>query len=209
MPTYGYECVSCDNQFEIFQSIKDDALTTCETCGGKLRKRIYPVGISFKGSGFYVNDYAPKPSGGSESSSPASASEGMRAHVGRRGEIGNQDRGQDGSQVRAGKNRAEVRTEDTCGSGFLILPPASRPACLRGAERPGPVRPFLHLRPQRQPADPERQRQPGAVLRLRPARQADGGGGSGESESYDANGNLQRRRWMGRRRTSPGTTRTG
>ena len=64
MPTYGYECLSCDNQFEIFQSIKDDALTTCDKCGGTLRKRIYPVGISFKGSGFYVNDYAAKPSGG-------------------------------------------------------------------------------------------------------------------------------------------------
>ena len=63
MPTYGYECLSCDNQFEIFQSIKDDALTTCGECGGTLRKRIYPVGISFKGSGFYVNDYAAKPSG--------------------------------------------------------------------------------------------------------------------------------------------------
>ena len=75
MPTYGYECLSCDNQFEIFQSIKDDALTTCETCGGKLRKRIYPVGISFKGSGFYVNDYAAKPSGGGDSSAPAATSE--------------------------------------------------------------------------------------------------------------------------------------
>ncbi len=68
MPTYGYECLSCDNQFEIFQSIKDDALTTCGECGGTLRKRIYPVGISFKGSGFYVNDYAPKSSGGSGTS---------------------------------------------------------------------------------------------------------------------------------------------
>jgi len=75
MPTYGYECLSCDNQFEIFQSIKDDALTTCETCGGKLRKRIYPVGISFKGSGFYVNDYAPKSSGGGDSSAPAASPE--------------------------------------------------------------------------------------------------------------------------------------
>ena len=72
MPTYGYECLSCDNQFEIFQSIKDDALTTCDECGGTLRKRIYPVGIAFKGSGFYVNDYAAKPSGGdSGSSEPA------------------------------------------------------------------------------------------------------------------------------------------
>ncbi len=73
MPTYGYECLSCDNQFEIFQSIKDDALTTCGECGGTLRKRIYPVGISFKGSGFYVNDYAAKPAGDSGSSEPAKA----------------------------------------------------------------------------------------------------------------------------------------
>jgi putative FmdB family regulatory protein len=60
MPTYGYECNSCRNEIEVFQSIKDDPLTTCESCGGTLRKRIYPVGIAFKGSGFYVNDYAPK-----------------------------------------------------------------------------------------------------------------------------------------------------
>jgi putative FmdB family regulatory protein len=81
MPTYGYECLSCANQFEVFQSIKDNALTLCDSCGGTLRKRIYPVGISFKGSGFYVNDYAAKPSGSpgaaasSESAAPAAGSE--------------------------------------------------------------------------------------------------------------------------------------
>ncbi len=75
MPTYGYECLSCDNQFETFQSIKDDALTTCGECGGTLRKRIYPVGISFKGSGFYVNDYAAKPSGGDSGSSELAKAE--------------------------------------------------------------------------------------------------------------------------------------
>lgn len=74
MPTYGYECLSCDNQFEISQSIKADALTTCTECGGSLRKRIYPVGISFKGSGFYVNDYAAKPAGGSSTSGSGEAS---------------------------------------------------------------------------------------------------------------------------------------
>lgn len=60
MPTYGYQCLACDNQFEVFQSIKDDPLKVCESCGGELRKRVYPVGIAFKGSGFYVNDYAAK-----------------------------------------------------------------------------------------------------------------------------------------------------
>ncbi len=70
MPTYGYECLACDNQFEINQSIKADALTTCGECGGTLRKRIYPVGIAFKGSGFYVNDYAPKSGGSSKAEAP-------------------------------------------------------------------------------------------------------------------------------------------
>jgi putative FmdB family regulatory protein len=80
MPTYGYECLDCDNEFEVFQSIKDDALTTCSSCGGSLRKRVYPVGIAFKGPGFYVNDYGKKPSvsdGGSagKPASPAAAAE--------------------------------------------------------------------------------------------------------------------------------------
>ncbi len=70
MPTYGYECLSCDNQFEINQSIKADPLTTCDVCGGALRKRIYPVGIAFKGSGFYVNDYAPKSGGAAKTETP-------------------------------------------------------------------------------------------------------------------------------------------
>lgn len=58
MPTYGYECIQCRHQFEIVQSIKDNPLTICDQCGGSLRKRVFPVGIAFKGSGFYVNDYA-------------------------------------------------------------------------------------------------------------------------------------------------------
>lgn len=58
MPTYGYECTRCKEQFEVVQKITDDPLVTHEGCGGELRKLMYPVGIVFKGSGFYVNDYA-------------------------------------------------------------------------------------------------------------------------------------------------------
>jgi len=70
MPTYGYECTACSDKFEIQQSIKDNALTICEKCGGGLKKLIYPIGIAFKGSGFYVNDYAAKSTSGT-SSTPA------------------------------------------------------------------------------------------------------------------------------------------
>ena len=110
MPTYGYECLSCDNQFEIFQSIKDDALTTCETCGGKLRKRIYPVGISFKGSGFYVNDYAAKPSGAvaGESSAPASSAEAAAPAVS--GEAKTEAKPEAKSEPAKTETKAETKT---------------------------------------------------------------------------------------------------
>ena len=57
MPTYGYRCSNCGHQFEIIQRISDEPLTACPKCQGKLAKILYPVGISFKGSGFYTTDY--------------------------------------------------------------------------------------------------------------------------------------------------------
>src|SRR3990172_5292310 len=56
MPTYEYECTSCGNRFERRQSIKDEPLTDCPSCDGKVRRVLFPVGIVFKGSGFYVTD---------------------------------------------------------------------------------------------------------------------------------------------------------
>ncbi len=56
MPTYEYECTSCGNRFERRQSIKDEPLTACPECDGKVRRVLFPVGIVFKGSGFYVTD---------------------------------------------------------------------------------------------------------------------------------------------------------
>jgi len=77
MPTYGYRCGSCGHQFEIVQRISEEPLTTCPKCQGKLSKVLYPVGISFKGSGFYTTDYkgVGKSSAGSSNGS-VSSSEG-------------------------------------------------------------------------------------------------------------------------------------
>jgi putative FmdB family regulatory protein len=77
MPTYGYRCGKCGHQFEIVQRISDEPLKACPKCEGKLSKVLYPVGISFKGSGFYTTDYkgAGKDSGASNNGS-ASGSEG-------------------------------------------------------------------------------------------------------------------------------------
>jgi putative FmdB family regulatory protein len=56
MPTYEYVCTECGHDLEVVQSFKDDALTECPNCHGKLRKVFGNVGVSFKGSGFYKTD---------------------------------------------------------------------------------------------------------------------------------------------------------
>jgi putative FmdB family regulatory protein len=56
LPTYTYTCTSCNDLIERRQSFSDPPLTTCEQCGGSLRKVFHPVGIVFKGSGWYVTD---------------------------------------------------------------------------------------------------------------------------------------------------------
>jgi putative FmdB family regulatory protein len=64
MPIYTYRCESCGVQFERNQKFSDAPLTRCPECGKKSLKKVYqPVGIVFKGSGFYATDHK-SPSGG-------------------------------------------------------------------------------------------------------------------------------------------------
>lgn len=62
MPTYDYKCENCENTFEFFQSMKDDPLTLCPECGHSTLKKLVsmPAGLIFKGTGFYLTDYAKK-----------------------------------------------------------------------------------------------------------------------------------------------------
>ena len=93
MPIYTYECEECGARFEARQSFNDAPLTLCPTCEGKIHRVIQPVGVVFKGSGFYVNDSRSKQNlattsgtkkedgksadgGTTETSAPATKSEG-------------------------------------------------------------------------------------------------------------------------------------
>ena len=69
MPTYDYRCKACGQELEVFQSFSDDPLTTCDACGGELRKLFGAPGIAFKGSGFYKTDSR---SGSKTSTTPSS-----------------------------------------------------------------------------------------------------------------------------------------
>ncbi len=65
MPTYVYECKSCNNTFEAEQRISEPPLTAC-ACGseGTVKRIIQPIAVMFKGSGFHINDYSSKSAGG-------------------------------------------------------------------------------------------------------------------------------------------------
>jgi putative FmdB family regulatory protein len=57
LPIYTYACDSCGAEIERRQSFSDPPLTVCESCGQALRRVLHPVGVIFKGSGFYNTDY--------------------------------------------------------------------------------------------------------------------------------------------------------
>ena len=61
MPTYDYICSDCNYKFERFQSMSDEPIRVCPTCGGVVHRIISGgTGLIFKGSGYYITDYKQK-----------------------------------------------------------------------------------------------------------------------------------------------------
>lgn len=69
MPLYEYECAGCGKRFELIQKFSAPPEATCLVCGGRAHRLLSPPALQFKGSGWYITDYARK-------SSPAAKSEG-------------------------------------------------------------------------------------------------------------------------------------
>ena len=74
MPIYEYSCQKCGAHVEALQKISDKPLTRHEKCGGKLSKEWSRTGFQFKGSGWYVTDYAGKKAEAAEGKSDAAES---------------------------------------------------------------------------------------------------------------------------------------
>ena len=60
MPLYEYQCDACGHRFEVIQKFSDPLVDTCPKCGSPVRKLMSSPAIQFKGSGFYITDYAKK-----------------------------------------------------------------------------------------------------------------------------------------------------
>jgi len=75
MPLYEYECDACAHRFERIQKYSDPLVDTCPKCGGHVRKLLSSPAIQFKGSGFYINDYAKSSSSSSDAGKGGSKSD--------------------------------------------------------------------------------------------------------------------------------------
>ncbi len=74
MPLYEYECKKCGHRFEKIQKFSDKMVKKCPECGGQVEQMISAPAVQFKGTGWYVTDYAKKGSSGGSSSSSDSGS---------------------------------------------------------------------------------------------------------------------------------------
>jgi putative FmdB family regulatory protein len=78
VPLYEYQCKKCKHRFEKIQKFSDPAVKKCPECGGRVEKLLSASAVQFKGSGWYVTDYARKGAGSSESSTHSAASDGAK-----------------------------------------------------------------------------------------------------------------------------------
>jgi putative FmdB family regulatory protein len=100
MPTYDYKCTDCDDVFEIVHGL-DDTVESCPKCGGKVRRLFHPVGIIFKGSGFYKTDNrSGSDNGGSKPSPPQTEKKAEKA-----ADKGSADKKESAPQKDAGKDK--------------------------------------------------------------------------------------------------------
>jgi putative FmdB family regulatory protein len=100
MPIYEYECLECGERFELRQSVKDEPVKKCVKCGGGARRVIHPVGIIFKGSGFYATDNRRPHYGEGAKSSDGSKSE--------KGETAKLDSGSGKEETKSGKEESKT-----------------------------------------------------------------------------------------------------
>ena len=114
MPLYEYECDSCAHRFERIQKFSDPLVDVCPKCGSTVRKLISSPAIQFKGSGWYITDYAKKSGNVDSSSSSSSKSEG-----------GDKSGDRSGEKTSEKKSEGAGKSSDTSSSASESKPAAA------------------------------------------------------------------------------------
>ncbi|MBL8114937.1 MAG: zinc ribbon domain-containing protein, partial [Acidobacteria bacterium] len=106
MPLYEYACESCGKRTESIQMFSDPPLTTCEECGGPLKKLLSSPAVQFKGAGWYVNDYAKPKSESKKSEGGEGGKDGGKEKSAAASEGGSESKSES-----KGESKSETKTE--------------------------------------------------------------------------------------------------
>ena len=114
MPTYDYQCQKCGLEFEAFHSMSVKPLKKCEKCGGPVKRLVSGgTGLIFKGSGFYITDYARKNSSGQPSKSEKSDKSEIAAKDSSSGNGGSEKNSSDSSKKKSSeKSKSSGKSSD-------------------------------------------------------------------------------------------------
>jgi len=105
MPLYEYECEKCGHRFELIRKFSDPPLEVCPKCGGAVRKLMSSPAIQFKGTGWYVTDYAKK-----DQVAPSKSGE-SKAGEHKSGDAGSADSKSDSKSDAKSETKTETKTE--------------------------------------------------------------------------------------------------
>lgn len=109
MPIYEYQCQACGERLEALQRLSEPPLATCAECGGDLKKLVSAPAFQFKGSGWYVTDYARQGNGGKDGEKKSSETGGAS-------DGGNKDKAASGGSESSSNGSAKPAAKAAGGS---------------------------------------------------------------------------------------------
>jgi len=110
MPIYEYECQKCKSHTEVFQKMSDKPPVKCRKCGGRLEKQVSASAIQFKGSGWYVTDYAGNGKKAAEKAESDAASAGDKKDAASAGDKKPEKKSKDSSPAKKTSEKASSKT---------------------------------------------------------------------------------------------------
>lgn len=111
MPLYEYQCDACGHRFEVIQKYSDPHIDVCPKCGGTVKKLLSSPAIQFKGSGWYITDYARagKSEGGVSAGKNESGGSSDKAE--KKGESGSESKSESKTDSSSSESKAESKSE--------------------------------------------------------------------------------------------------
>lgn len=125
MPLYEYQCDSCGRRFEVIQKWSDALIETCSVCGGPVHKLQSAPAFQFKGTGWYVTDYAKKEQPGSTGQGDGDSKEGVKATTDKGGDKAEKgEKGEKTSKSDKSTDSAKSPSSDASATTASAKPPS-------------------------------------------------------------------------------------